>query len=356
MTEGTQMKVVITGNMGYVGPMLSQHLRATHDDLTLIGYDTGFFGHCTTGSQVLPEVRMDTQVLGDVRDFPQDLLDGADAVVHLAAVSNDPMGQRFEQVTEDINYRASRRIAELARNAGVARFVFASSCSMYGAAEGAPKRETDELNPLTAYARSKVAMEQALADMDLGDMVATALRFATACGASDRLRLDLVLNDFVASALANGYIEVLSDGTPWRPLIEVRDMARAIDWGITRDGDVGGQLLRINAGSDQWNYQVKELAEAVQAAVPGTSLSINTDAPPDKRSYRVDFGLFKTLAPEHQPQISLEAAIDGLRTRLTEMGFTDQAFRQSHLVRLRVLESLQAGGQLDAALHWIRRS
>lgn len=227
---------------------------------------------------------------------------------------------------------------------------------MYGAAEGTPKRETDELNPLTAYARSKVAMEQALADMDLGDMVATALRFATACGASDRLRLDLVLNDFVASALATGSIEVLSDGTPWRPLIEVRDMARAIDWGITRDADTGGQLLRINAGSDGWNYQVKELAEAVQTAVPGTSLSINTDAPPDKRSYRVDFELFKALAPAHQPQISLEEAIDGLRTRLTAMGFSDRAFRQSHLVRLQVLESLQSGGQLDGALHWLDRS
>lgn len=350
------MKVVITGNMGYVGSVLSQHLRATHDELTLIGYDTGFFGHCTTGSQVLPEVRMDMQVLGDVRSFPQPLLDGADAVVHLAAVSNDPMGQRFEQVTEDINYRASLRIAEMARDAGVSRFVFASSCSMYGAAEGTPKRETDHLNPLTAYARSKVATEQALAEMDLGDMVATALRFATACGASDRLRLDLVLNDFVASALASGYIEVLSDGTPWRPLIEVRDMARAIDWALTRDADAGGQLLRINAGSDQWNYQVKELAEAVQAAVPGTSLTVNTDAPPDKRSYRVDFGLFKTLAPAHQPEISLEAAIDGLRRRLAAMGFSDQAFRQSQLVRLQVLESLQAGGQLDGTLHWIRRS
>lgn len=346
------MKVVITGNMGYVGSVLTRHLRAAHERIEIVGYDAGFFGHCLTGASTLPEVHVDTQVLGDVRDFPASLLDDVDAVVHLAAISNDPMGQRFETVTDRINYRSAARIAELARDVGVSRFVFASSCSMYGAAEGGPRKETDRLNPLTAYARSKVAMEESLAAMKLGDMVVTALRFATACGMSERLRLDLVVNDFVAGALSTGRVEVLSDGTPWRPLIEVSDMARAIDWAITRDLDDGGQLVRVNTGSDAWNHQVRDLAEAVSDAVPGTEVSINTDAPPDKRSYQVDFSLFRELAPDHQPQMTLSTAIEGLVHGLKEMGFDDPSFRESELVRLRMLERHMTAGRLSEDLRW----
>ena len=164
--------------------------------------------------------------------------------------------------------------------AGVKRVVFASSCSMYGYAEGGPRKESDPLNPLTAYAKSKVATEEALEGMPAGDAVVTSLRFSTACGMSDRLRLDLVLNDFVACALASKEITVLSDGTPWRPLIEVRDMARAIEWALTRNRDGAGRYVAVNVGSNRWNYQVRDLAEAVARAVPGTKVSINTAAPP----------------------------------------------------------------------------
>src|SRR5262249_19781664 len=157
------------------------------------------------------------------------------------------------------------------------------------------------LNPLTAYARSKIATEASLRQLDLAGMTTTSLRFATACGMSDRVRLDLVLNDFVACALTSGEISVLSDGTPWRPLINVRDMARAIEWAISRKAETGGQFLALNVGSDCWNYQVKDLAYAVADSVPGTKVSINTAAPPDGRSYKVDFGLFGELAPKHQP-------------------------------------------------------
>ena len=162
----------------------------------------------------------------------------------------------------------------------------------------------DEVNPLTAYACSKVATERGLAGMNAGGITITCLRFGTACGMSDRLRLDLVLNDFVACAITTGEISVLSDGTPWRPLIDVSDMARAIEWAIGRDPSAGGEILSVNAGSDAGNYQVKDLAEAVATAVPGTRVSINRQAPPDKRSYRVDFSLFQRLAPEHQPRAS----------------------------------------------------
>ena len=346
------MKVLITGNMGYVGPVLVRHLRETHPDWVLEGFDSGYFAHCLTTPAGLPEVRLDRQHFGDVRRLPASVLQGVDAVVELAAISNDPMGARFEAVTDEINHRACVTIAEAARAAGVKSLVFASSCSIYGAAEGGPRRETDGINPLTAYARSKVATEQDLRQADLGALKVTCLRFATACGMSPRLRLDLVLNDFVACALTSGEITVLSDGSPWRPLIDVADMARAIEWAILRDAAEGGRYLVCNAGSDEWNWQVKDLAAAVAAAVPGTTVSINRDAPPDKRSYQVDFGLFRRLAPHHQPQVKLADSIARLRDGLREIGFADADFRSSQSIRLKVLERHMETGRLDSGLNW----
>jgi nucleoside-diphosphate-sugar epimerase len=236
----------------------------------------------------------------------------------------------------------------------VGRFAFASSCSIYGLAAGEARRETDPVNPLTAYARSKIATEEGLRQMDRGGMAATCLRFATACGMSPRLRLDLVLNDFVAGAMAGGEIGVLSDGTPWRPLIEVRDMARAIEWAITGDGVGSGDFLSINAGSDAWNVQVRDLAHAVAAGTPGTKVSINTDAPPDKRSYQVDFSLFKKIAPNHQPRVTLEDSVSRLRNGLQAIGFADKDFRSSQQIRLKVLDRHMADGRLGEDLRWTR--
>jgi nucleoside-diphosphate-sugar epimerase len=346
------MKILITGNMGYVGPVLVRHIRAKWPDAYIIGYDSGYFAHCLTNVDILPETKVNVQYIGDVRRFPSALLSGVDAVVQLAAVSNDPMGNRFETVTDDVNHRAAANIATAARDHGVKHYVFASSCSMYGAAEGGPRTENDPLNPLTAYARSKVATERALTALDRGGMVATALRFATACGMSDRLRLDLVLNDFVACALSTGKITVLSDGSPWRPLIHVRDMARAIEWALTRTTDAGGDFLAVNVGSDAWNYQVRDLAQATAAAIPGSTVSVNADAPPDKRSYRVDFSLFRSLAPDHQPQVDLEGAVSGLRDGLRRMNFQDASFRDSQFIRLKVLEKHMSDGRLGDDLFW----
>jgi nucleoside-diphosphate-sugar epimerase len=347
------MRVLITGNMGYVGPVVVHHLRDRFPDAELIGYDSGLFAHCLTTPGPLPEARQLTlHHFGDVRELPEALLSGVDAVVHLAAISNDPIGNRFETVTDEVNRAASLRLATLARDAGVRSFVFASSCSVYGFAEGAARRETDPLNPLTAYARSKVATEDGLRQLDPGDMNVTCLRFATACGMSDRLRLDLVLNDFVACALSSGEITILSDGTPWRPLIDVRDMARAIEWAILRDASNGGRFLALNAGSNARNHRIRDLATAVAALVPGTSVSINPDAPPDARSYRVDFSLFRQLAPAHQPQMDLDASIDGLVKGLRAIGFADRDFRESARIRLKTLSSLIAADFLCSGLRW----
>ncbi len=349
------MKVLIVGNMGYVGPPLVRQLRREHPADELHGFDTGLFAHCLSGAERLPELDLNMQTVGDVRSLDPAVLRGVDAVVQLAAVSNDPMGKEFEAPTYEINRDATARLARAAADAGVRSFVFASSCSIYGVADGPARRESDPTAPLTAYARSKVASEEMLASLDT-DMTITALRFATACGFSPRLRLDLVLNDFVAAALAEGRITVLSDGSPWRPLIDVSDMARAIDWAIHRDAGNGGRMLVVNAGATSGNYQVRDLATAVASALPGTEVSINTDAPVDSRSYRVDFGLFQGLAPDHLPLKSLEASIAGLIEGLRDMGFGDAGFRSGNLIRLRTLERHIAAGRLTGDLHWLARA
>jgi len=349
------MKILVTGNLGYVGPLVLRRLREFHPHATLIGYDTGYFAHCLTGVSRLPESLADLQYFGDIRQVPDQILQGIDAVIHLCAISNDPMGATFEQVTIDINHQASINLAQKAKRAGVKKFVFASSCSVYGFAEGGARREEDTLNPLTAYAKSKVQTEYDLASLVSNEFSATCLRFATACGMSDRLRLDLVLNDFVASALVSKHINILSDGTPWRPLIHVRDMARAIDWAVQRDPQDSGNFLTVNVGSEGWNYQVKDLAEAVANLVPDVKISINKNAQPDKRSYRVNFDRFSKLANGFLPMIDLEHAVKDLRDGLIAMQFGDPQFRAGELIRLVTLRRLRESGQLTDELEWKER-
>ena len=346
------MKIVVFGNMGYVGPGVVEQLRSSYPGATLVGYDAGYFASCLTNANYLPERKLDEQHFGDIRNVPDSILQGADAIINLAAISNDPMGNKFEEVTLDINHKSGIKVAKRAKELGVKRFVFASSCSMYGAASDAPKTEDSTLNPLTAYARSKVATERDLQPLADANFTVTCLRFATACGMSPRLRLDLVLNDFVACALTSKNISILSDGTPWRPLINVRDMAVAIDWAVSRKASNGGEFLAINTGSTSWNYQVKDLAQAVADAIPGVTVSINTDAPPDKRSYRVDFSLYEKLAPDHQPRYDLAATIADLKQGLEAMNFKDADFRSSKLMRLKVLTSLQENNEMDLNLAW----
>jgi nucleoside-diphosphate-sugar epimerase len=209
---------------------------------------------------------------------------------------------------------------------------------------------------LTAYARSKAGAELGLREVAKNtDMTVTALRFATACGFSGRTRLDLVLNDFVASALSTGRISVLSDGTPWRPLIHLKDMARAIEWAIVRPV-LDDRYLQVNVGTDEWNYQVAELAEAVRSLVPGTTIDVNRDAQPDKRSYRVDFNRYRAIAPDHQPQVSLQEAIADIRDGLLEIGFNDPDYRRSNFIRFNVLEKHLSAGRLQSDLRWSSQS
>ena len=344
------MRILITGNMGYVGPVVVEHLRAVWPQAELIGYDAGYFGACLTASEALPESRLDRQIFADVRDFDAKLAVGLDAIVHLAAISNDPIGNLYERVTYDINHVATVRIAQAAKAAGVPHFIFASSCSIYGFAEDGPRSETSQLGPLTPYAKSKALAERDLEPLADEKFRVSCLRFPTACGMSARLRLDLVLNDFVACAQSGKEIRVLSDGTPWRPLIDVHDMALGIEWALGRPGQ-GGYLV-INVGRDDRNTQIRTLAHAVAKHYVGASVSINEQAPPDKRSYRVTFDRFREMAPKHQPRVSLDDSIEALRAGMTKMGFSDQNFGKSSLIRLNYLTTLRQLGQLDDEMRW----
>jgi nucleoside-diphosphate-sugar epimerase len=346
------MKVLVAGNMGYVGPVVVRQLRESFPEATLVGLDTGYFAHCLTACDMLPERLLDRQYFVDVRQVEPQLLEGFDAVVNLAAISNDPMGNTFEAPTYAINHQAAVMLAKYAKSAGVRSYIFASSCSVYGCADEGARTESSELNPLTSYAKSKVSTERDLTGLVDGTFTVTCLRFATACGMSDRLRLDLVLNDFVAGAITSKKVTVLSDGTPWRPLINVRDMARAIDWAVRRKPSHGGAHLVVNVGSNEWNCQVRDLAEAVATVIPGVEVSINKNAQIDKRSYRVNYDLFKQLAPDFQPLSDLKSTVEELKEGLMRAGFKDPNYRESTLIRLNVLKNLCCQGVLTESLEW----
>ncbi len=342
------MRILIIGNLGYIGPMVAKHFRRNLPTSYLAGYDIGYFIQNYTTNDIVGDTLLNQQFYGDVRNFDTNILKGFDAVIYLAAISNDPMGNAFEKPTIDINCEAAINIAKKAKENGVKSFVFASSCSVYGFADEDARTETSEVNPLTAYAKSKVFAEQGLQPLADDGFKITCLRFATACGYSDRLRLDLVLNDFVASAISSKKITILSDGTPWRPLIHVKDMARAMDWAVQRNQ--GENFVVVNAGSKVWNYQVKDLAAAVQKIFGDVEVDINTNAAPDKRSYKVNFDLFEKIAPNHQPQVSLEEAVEGLKNGLESINFNDADFRQSNLIRLKTIQKLIDDKIIDSNL------
>jgi len=349
------MKILICGNLGYVGPVVCKHLKLAFPESELTGLDTGYFSSRISQFGRMGDTYCDVQVYKDIRDVSDEFFCKFDSIVVLSAISNDPMGNKFEKVTNEINYLAVRKLIECFVTLPNKRLIFASSCSMYGSSDGNAKREFDDLNPLTAYAKSKVAVEKFLEKSQLGrGTTATSLRFATACGMSDRLRLDLVLNDFVASALINNKVDILSDGSPWRPLINVKDMSRAIEWAILRDESIKAPYLAINTGSNSWNYKVSEIAEAVADKIPHCEVTINTAAPPDKRSYKVNFDLYEALAPNHQPTHTLQNTIDELVVGITEIKhLIKEDFRSSDFMRLHILESHLESKRLSNDLRWL---
>lgn len=348
-------RVLVLGNLGYVGPAVVEALRQGGADREVIGFDAGFFEMVASTPFSSLDNQVHVQRYGDTRDLDASAFEGIDAVVYLAAVSNDPMGREFADPTHAINNAAGLNVARMAKAAGVTNFVFASSCSVYGAGGDLAKTEADQTEPLTDYAKSKLDAEADLRDLADDGFVVTCLRFATACGPSPRMRLDLVLNDFVASARTLKKITILSDGTPLRPLIDVRDMGRAIEWAQQRGADNGGAYLILNAGQDAWNFSVLELAEEVAKYFGDVDIDVNTDASPDNRSYRVDFSRFRELAPDYYPTRSIRESIEAIDASLGECEVPIDDFRSGVLIRLNVLRRMIGDGKIDQNLRWTRK-
>ena len=332
------MRVLVTGHRGYIGPVVvSRLLAAGHD---VVGLDSGLFEerHLEPATPVPTLVR-------DLRDVRLQDLAGIDAVVHLAGLSNDPLGSLDPSLTFDINADATVRLAEAARAAGVRRFAFSSSCSVYGAAAEPWVDETTTPRPVTAYGESKARAEQGLAALASPDFCVTSLRNATAFGYSPGLRTDLVVNDLVAGAYLRGEIRLNSDGSAWRPLVHIRDIAQAFERVLAAPVQAVNGLI-VNVGADEQNYTVMEIAKTVASVVPSSRLAVAEGAGPDRRSYRVRFDRIRRVLPEFRCQYDLRAGIVDLleNYRRAELRSTEGC------VRLATLEQLRDAGQIDATL------
>jgi nucleoside-diphosphate-sugar epimerase len=340
------MKVLVTGHHGYIGSVLAPFVAAAGHDV--VGLDADYYEGCDFERSPVPFPSVGV----DVRDVVAGDLEGVDAVVHLAALSNDPLGDLSPELTYDINLDGSIRLARAAREAGVRRFVFASSCSMYGASDAADVLdEHAPLRPLTAYAESKVRAEEALWELVDDGFCVVSMRNATVYGASPRLRLDIVLNNLAAWAQTTGSIRLLSDGTSWRPLVHVEDVARVATLLLTADeATIRGQAY--NVGSAPQNYLVRDLAE-VLAGVTGCEIELAADASSDPRSYRVDFTKLESTFPDLRLEWDAERGARELVDAYARVGLTKEIFDGRLYVRLRQLRHLLDGGALTDDLRWI---
>ena len=293
------MRVLLTGNRGYIGAIMAPMLL--EEGFEVIGLDNDLFEGCVFGEESvcrIPDVRY---MQKDVRDVELSDLRGVDAIVHLCALSNDPLGNFNPNITMEINYKGSLKLAKLAKKAGVQRFVFSSSCSVYGATKTEVVNEESEPNPVTPYGRSKILAEQAISKLADTNFSPTFLRSATAYGLSPMLRFDLVLNNLVAWAYTSQIVLLKSDGQAWRPIVHIEDISRAFIAVL----DASRKLVHnkvFNVGRTEENYVVREIAEIVRETVPHSQIKYSKDAEPDKRSYRVDFNKIASNLPKFKPQ------------------------------------------------------
>jgi nucleoside-diphosphate-sugar epimerase len=343
--EAQSKRVLVTGQNGYIGSVMVTHLLQAGYEV--VGLDTGYFRQCT----FVPDALQVPQLAKDIRDLEPADLQGIDAVVHLAALSNDPIGNLNTEWTEEINFRASVRLAELAKAAGAQRFLFSSSCIMYGMAEAAVVNEDSPLAPQTEYARSKVKSERAIAELAGEGFSPSFLRNGTIYGLSPRMRFDTVFNNLMGAAVTTGKVVVYSDGKPWRPVVHIQDVARAFGAVLEAPiADVYNQAF--NLGANHLNYQIKELAEIAVKVVPGCQLEVMGRPDADQRTYKTDFSKFARVFPHFEFQWSAQEGGEELYSAFTGNGLEQDTFTDKRFTRLKWLRYLLDSGQLDDTLRW----
>jgi nucleoside-diphosphate-sugar epimerase len=339
------LRVLVTGHNGYIGSVLVPLLtQAGHE---VVGLDSDLFAACTFG----PEVPEAESLRMDVRDIEADAMVGFDAVVHLAAVCNDPVGDLNPGATYEINHLASVRVARRAKAAGVPRFLFSSSCSLYGKAGEERLDEEADFAPVTSYGESKVLAEQGISSLADESFSPTFLRHATAYGVSPRLRVDVVVNNLVGYAHTTGEVLIQSDGTPWRPLVHVEDIAQAFRCVLEAPRELVHDQA-FNVGSSTENYRIREVAEIVEEVVPGAHASFAAGGGPDKRSYQVDCSKIATVLPTFEPRWTVRRGVEELSEAYARNGLTFEQFTGTRYLRINRVRELQEAGQLDEELRW----
>lgn len=333
------MRILLTGYDGYIGPVMATVLKNSGHEVS--GLDTGYFAESSsTGFE-----------RKDVRDLVPTDLEGFHAVVHLAALSNDPMGELQPEWTHQINCEGSLHVARIARDAGVSRFLFASSCSIYGASENEFATETSPVQPLSAYAVSKVKTEEGLDKLAGPGFSPVSLRNATAYGVSSRLRLDLVLNNLVAWAFTTGRVRIMSDGSPWRPIVHIEDIARAFAAVLSAPREaIHNQAF--NVGATEENYQVRDLGEIVSETVAGSTVTYSGKSSPDARNYRVDFSKIRRALPEFRTEWTARRGAEELLAACRELNLREADLESRGYIRLKQLRYLLDAGELDETLRW----
>lgn len=338
------MNVLVTGDRGYIGSVLVPLLlEKSHK---VIGFDTEFFK-----TQISPSKTSYRKITKDIREISDEDLKGIDAVIHLSALSNDPMGQINPNLTSEINFKSSVKLANLAKRNKVKRFLFSSSCSIYGITKDATVDEESPVNPLTAYAKSKIDTERELLKLSDSSYCVGILRNSTVYGFSPKFRNDLVVNNLVTTALAFGEIRIMSDGTPWRPLIDVRDLSRIFIEFLTIDSKrINGKI--VNVGFEENNFQVKDIVSIVQKYIPNCKVVYTGEHGKDTRSYKVNFKRFESIFPTISQEWTLDKSIDDMVKNLKKIKFGKKDFESGEFSRLNVLKNLSLSNTVTSDLYW----